>query len=137
MHHVVAFHSAVVRASAVVRVSPDCQAAFAWLLVVRASPCWMSRATYGWLPDYLVQIARLTRYINGPMPYAFILCFVAAIIQSSDLCGGQSNFIHSRRISDTCEAVGLVTRVVASLKNCMTQSPLKSPYKLSLIDILC
>ena len=73
--YVVACHSAVVRASAVVRVSPDCQAAFARLLVARASPCWMSRASSGLLPDYLVHIARLTSYINEPRPYAFILCF--------------------------------------------------------------
>ena len=91
---------------------------------------------------------------------------VASIIQSIDLHGGQSNFIHSRRTRDTCEAAGLVTRVVASLKNClyarylclrdalsrpsaarddrisciqtncMTQNPLNSPYKLSVIDSL-
>ena len=42
---------------------------------------------------------------------------VAAIIQSSDLSGDQSNFIHSRRTRDACEAAGLVTRVVASLTN--------------------
>ena len=57
--------------SAVVCVSPDCQAAFARLLVARASPSWMSS---GWQPDYLVRAARLTRYINGPMPDASILC---------------------------------------------------------------
>ena len=64
---------------------------------------------------------------------------VAAIIQSSDLRGDQSNSIHSRRTRDTCEAAGLVTRVVASLTSCMTQRPLNSPYNiqtLSLIDIL-
>ena len=56
--------------------SPDCLAAFARLLVVRASPSCMSRASSGWLPDYFVRVARLTRYINGPMPYASIL-FIA------------------------------------------------------------
>ena len=55
---------------------------------------------------------------------------VAAIIQSSDLRGGQSNFIHSRRTRDACEAARLVTRVVASLTNCMTQRTFNSPYNI-------
>ena len=38
------------------------------------SPCWMLRASSGWLPDYLVRVARLTSYIKGSMPYASILC---------------------------------------------------------------
>ena len=46
---------------------------------------------------------------------------VAAIIHSSDLRGSQSNFIHSRRTRDACEATGLVTRVVASMTKCITK----------------
>ena len=41
--------------------------------VLRQAGSWTSRASSGWLPDYLVRIARLTRYINGRMPYASIL----------------------------------------------------------------
>ena len=53
---------------------------------------------------------------------------VAAIIQSSDSRGSQFNFIYSRRTRDACEAAELiVTRVVASLTTCMTQSLLNSP----------
>ena len=61
---------------------------------------------------------------------------VAAIIQSRDLRGSQSDFIHSRRTRDACEAAELVTRVIASLTTRMTQSPLNSSYKLSLLDTL-
>ena len=63
----------------------------------------------------------------------------AAIIQSRDSRGSQSDFIHSRpsrRTRDACEAADLVTRVIASLTARMTQSPLNSSYKLSLIDTL-
>ena len=54
----------VLRASAVVRGCPDCYAGFTWLLVARALPCWMSRASSGWQPDYFVCVARLTRFIK-------------------------------------------------------------------------
>ena len=54
---------------------------------------------------------------------------VAAIIQSRDLRSIQSNFIAHT-------AIELETRLLASLTNCMTQSPLNSSYKLSLIDTL-
>ena len=55
---------------------------------------------------------------------------VAAITQSSDLRGGQSNLMHSRWTRDASKAAGLVTHVVASLTNCVTQSPFNSLYKL-------
>ena len=61
---------------------------------------------------------------------------VAAIIQASDLRSSQYSFIHSRQTRDACEASGLVTRVVAILTTCMTQSILNFLYKLNLIDTL-
>ena len=45
-----------------------CRVSVIGLCVACASPCWMSRASYGWLPEYLVRVARLTIYINGSMP---------------------------------------------------------------------
>ena len=41
------------------------------LSVERTSSCCMSRTSACWLPDYLVRVARLTRYINGSM---LLLC---------------------------------------------------------------